>query len=190
MTRRFLDDIRADIASQMPDNTLGLITPAIVRNLLNDIIDSTIQDECGIVTSVPVAGFAVTTTFTPITTAVFTQDIGGDGSFLTVNAAGGNITLSSTAGFAYSVVAAISFEAPNNDEIEIVVLVDGVPKPYSPLGTGRGNNRPVTVYVDAIINPAPASALVQVGLRAPAGATTILIEDCVLGVTIQPTNNP
>ena len=45
MARRFLDDIRADIASQLPDNTVGAITPAIVRGLLNDIIASTVQDE-------------------------------------------------------------------------------------------------------------------------------------------------
>ena len=190
MARRFLDNIRSDISTFLADNITGDISPADIRNILNDIIDSTIQDECGIVTSAPVAGYAIAATFTPITTGVFTEEIGGDGSFLTVSAAAGNVTLSSTAGFAYNVVGAISFAAPNNTEIEIVVLVDGVPKPYSPLGTGRGNNRPVTVYTDAIINPAPAGAVVQLGLRAPAGATTITIEDCVLGVTIQPTNNP
>ena len=65
MARRFLDDVRADIQSLLPDNITGEISPADMRTLLTDITDSTIQDEC-IITGDVGATFALTGAFQPI----------------------------------------------------------------------------------------------------------------------------
>ena len=48
MSRIFLDDLRADIAALFADNTIGAISPANLRGIMLDTIDSTIEDEGGI----------------------------------------------------------------------------------------------------------------------------------------------
>lgn len=193
MTRKFLDDVRAEIDVNFPDNTTGAITPALTRSTLHDIVDSTVSDEALIAGAPEVTGYALTTTFSALTTGLYSAEAGGDGSFLTTNIAAGNITTSPTAGFTYSVSAALTVQAANNEIVEMAIMVNGVASRFQPSITGRGtNDRPVSVYIEAFVNGADSTAnsVIQICARMPDGAGTISIDDVILNVTIKPTNDP
>lgn len=189
MTRRFLDDIRSDIVTLMPDNNIGAITPAITRGILTDMVDSTVQDEGAISANAPTLGIATTDSFTQLTTP-YAQNAGGDGDFITPDQINGEITTSSTAGFTYSLIGSIAFEGSANDPFEFVILEDGSPVGFITRETGEGNNDPVSSYVRTLIDAAPADAVYSIGVRTPEGNNTIDILDIELVAIIQPTNNP
>ena len=68
MTRRFLDDIHSDVTTLFADNVTGNISPADLRSVFNDTLDSTIQDEADIFSTGPTAGIVLTGTFASLTT--------------------------------------------------------------------------------------------------------------------------
>ena len=187
MTRRFLDDVRNDMAGQL--QTGAATTAPELNLLLQDLIDSTVQDECGITgeTNTPLA---TTVAWASITTG-FNVDVGGDGSFLIPNAASGIITTSATAGFTYEIELFASFEdLANGQRIDFSVLENGTPVGFLSANQGEGNDDPVTATAKMISLSTPANAVYSVGVRTPQGANNITIVSLILVVTIQPTNNP
>jgi hypothetical protein len=187
MARRFLDDIRADIATLLPDNTSGLITPAIVRSILTDIVDSEYSDEGGM-TGGEVLGVTVTGTPTPL--SIFNTEIGALPGFITPNSGAGTITCSSTAGFTYSVYGVITFEADNNEPITLNITTDGIPRSVFSTGTGRGPGRPITLLVEGLVLSTPPNAVMQLTLNSDGSTEQIDILSSAFFVTIDPTNNP
>jgi hypothetical protein len=156
-----------------------------------DTIDSCIQDEAAIVSSTPSTGIATTTTWQPLTTGIYDGTVGGDASFLIMDAVNGTVTTSATAGFTYSFAGKLSLTGiDQNTPIEFAILADGVAVGFIASVTGGHNSRPLSVDVGFITLSTPASTVYTIGVQTPDGVQTIAISDIALGVTINPTNNP
>ena len=187
MTRRFLDDVRGDIVTQL--QTAANTTGPELSALLIDTIDSTVQDEANIASTVSTVGLVTTTAFVPM--LVFGEDNGGDGVFLTPDFLNGTITVSPTAGFTYTFSCNVSIEnLQNSVPCEFVVMENGSPVGLSFALTGDGNNDPVTIAIRHLVNAAPANAVYSIGVRTPSGANTLDVLAIEMIAVIHPTNNP
>lgn len=186
MARQFLDDLRTRIVNELPDNSVGLITPEIMRDLTRDIIDSTVQDE-GAINGPGQTGVALTGTYQNL--GGYSSSQGGDGTFVKLDVGLGQIVTATTAGFTYEVLAAVSFEGSTNDEYEFAIGINGAPGAYQPSVTGRGPGRPSSVYLRAYQTSLPSDSVITVMARSPDNAT-IDVTDIILGAIILPTNNP
>ena len=187
MARRFLDDIRADILSELPDNTVGAITPAIVRGILRDMCDSLAQDECAL-TSPPSAVVNLTTTPTEYP-QIFDAVIGGAPGFLVGNATTGRFELSPTPGFSYTFRYYLQAEGNQNAELNFNIVRDGVVvgETYEIIarGPGRGTASAAAWYELTGI----ANGTFGLALSSP-GSDTFTITNAFAIASIVPTNNP
>lgn len=188
MTRRFLDDIRSDVTTLLADNMAGDISPADMRSIFDDTIDSTIADEGEIFSTASTIGVVLTGTFASLTT-IYDVNGGGDGNFLNPAFASGTITGSGTAGFSYTVRAAITIAAGNNEEVEFAIGINGVAEPYFATLVGDGA-RDQSVSIGAFDRTSSISAVYTLMARAADGAATIDVDAVRLVAVIQPTNNP
>jgi hypothetical protein len=189
MTRRFLDDVRADINAQIITNAAGLITAAILAPLMIDTIDSSVEDEAGLGSNILVPALAVndtTWTVVPMDTAR-----GGDAQFLIVDLIGNQITTSPVAGYTYNNTGLASIIGSNNAVYELAILADGLPVGYIGVVTTRGPSKPVTVQAYELELSTPASTSFQIGIRIVSAVSgTVDIVSSANIVTIKPTNNP
>jgi hypothetical protein len=188
MSRIFLDTLRANIATVFPDNTLGEISPADLRGICLDTVDSTVPDEALLTMSAPLVGEVLTAT-PSIPLSQFDGSIGGDGVFLKPNPAGGYIEGTTTAGFSYYIIAESTFSPGNNEIVNIQGVVDGVP--FGPVQSVTGNGTDaVSVSLIAVFNSMPSDGQLALSYAAPDGAATITIQSAETLVIITPTNNP
>lgn len=203
MTRRFLDDIRADkltVAAAFTDLlvTAGDTTAPALNGILQtnlaldqDMLDSVTQDESAIASNAPSLGVATTAAFTPLTTGIYDIAVGGDDDFLTVDAAAGTITTSPIAGFTYTCEGRVTFQDIGSSvPIEFSILADGVQAGFIGGLTGGGNTRPRTVAFSHIKLATPANTVYTIGVRTPNGNQDIDITSIAMSCFIQATNNP
>lgn len=188
MTRRFLDDIRANITALLV--TAGETTAPDLAALMIDQVDSVVDDEAAIASTTPSLAVPTAIAWQPLTTGIYDISVGGDGDFLKVDATAGNITGSSVAGFTYELDGKISFQdLGSNVAINFSILVDGVQAGFIAALTGGGGTRPRTAAFTHIVLSAPADALFQIGIQTPDGVQAIDIGSVGLQATIKPTNN-
>jgi hypothetical protein len=195
MTRRFLDDIRTEVNSRIADNDIGAIDAADIRNPLQDIIDSTIQDEAGLTndaqTQVSVSvGSSWVSIDDALSLGVYDTVIGGDATFLIPDLAAGSITSTATAGFSYNAKGAVQLDAGTNVVVECAIGMDGVPGDLIGSIVGTNGVRFQGVYVERYVPSVPSSSAFTLMLRAPAGTTSVDLTVRTFGVIILPTNNP
>ena len=188
MTRRFLDDIRAEINGYLV--TDGNTTADELRLSLIDMIDSTINDECAIFTTAPTLGIDVTDDWTKVNSTVYDGDQGGDGSFLIPSFATGDIETSSTAGFTYTIICSVSFEGDTGDRYDFTITENDIPIGLAVSENAEGNNDPVSATIYHQVKSAPSGAKYALAIRSQNATDQIDIISCQLNVTIQPTNNP
>ena len=187
MARRFLDDIRADIISLLPDNTVGSITPAIVRGLLNDIIASTVQDEVAM-TSPPSTVLNLTPTPTEYP-QIFQAAIGNVPGFLTGNFTTGRFECSATPGWSYRFEFYLQAEGGQNNELGFQIMRNGVVVGERFEIITRGAGRGVTASAAWYEISAPANATYSIAISSP-GSDTFTITNAFALAAIVPTNNP
>lgn len=187
MARRFLDDIRADLLTLLPDNVVGEISPADVRGILRDIIDSTVQDEAAL-TSPPSTVLNLTPTPTEYP-QIFDAVIGGLPGFLVANAVTGRFELSPTPGFSYTFRYYLQAEGPQNAELNFNITRGGVVvgETYEIItrGPGRGTAAAAAWYEISGV----ANGTFGVALSSP-GSDTFTITNAFAIASIVPTNNP
>lgn len=189
MSRIFLDDLRAATTALFADNTTGDISPADLRGVMLDTIDSTVQDECNLAATAPTLALATTASFVPL--SVYGEDNGGDGVFLTPDFVSGTITTAAEAGFTYTINCNATIESLQNSvPCEFVVLENGIPDGLAFALTGDGKDDPVSIAIRHLINAAPASAVYSIGIRTPDGASTLDVMAIEVIAVIHPTNNP
>jgi hypothetical protein len=187
MTRRFLDNVRSDINTQIVTNANGDITAVVLAPLMIDTIDSCVIDQSRLIKNVPEAAVALTTVYTqPI---IYNESEGGDATFLKVNLGAGSITTNVTEGFTYNVEMFISFIGINNTRYDASFLVNGVPTgiTVSTIRSGADEQSLLTLTGTAL--SAASNSTVTIGLKADV-AGDIEILAAVLRVDIAPTNNP
>jgi hypothetical protein len=187
MSRRFLDDVRTDVNTQLVTNGTGAITASILNPIILDTIDSTIPDEC-FLSGDATAAIPIGVTYTQLSTA-FNNQAGGDGDFLKPDVVNGQVETSTTAGFTYSVSTRVSFYGTTNSDFDFTIFQDGVAIGFAGGETGEGVNDPVTGVASVLVNSAPTNALYSVAVKS-SQASTIDIIDILLSVIILPTNNP
>ena len=191
MSRIFLDDLRNSINTEIIFNDAGEITADVLRPLLIDTIDSTIQDECVLASNVPSLGIVTGAAWVALTTGIYDITVGGDAEFLLPDEAAGHISTSAVAGFTYVVRGSISFtDMQNNRHINFAILADGVPVGFIAHDTGRGNGKPESASFEHVSLSAPANTVYQIGVQTDDGANTVDVLTIGLSVVIQPTNNP
>lgn len=187
MARLFLDTLKQNIATNIPDNAVGAVTPAIIRSIMTDIIDSTTNDEVEMWTSATVGPIALTGTYQDL--LVFDTVEGGD-AFLIPNAPAGSITTGPSAGFSYRVIAQIQYTAGNNEQVEFVMAAGGIPFSFVSGYTTPNNGAQVTALVDVFANSVPANTVVTLQAKALDGTATINVLQSSFLMAILPTNNP
>jgi hypothetical protein len=190
VSRRFLDDVRADLTGLLVDNVSGNIEASDLLPLLIDLSDSTIEDESAI--TGPSVGILVNTAvaWAPIG-LVYTGETGGDVDFLKLDQAAGTVQGSSTPGYTYSVTGFVSYtDGQANRQVDLAVLRDGAPVGFIARTAGRGNGRPLTASFAHLNLSSDADAVYQIGIQTPEGVNSIELLDIALGLTIRPTNNP
>jgi hypothetical protein len=191
MSRRFLDDVRAEIHAIIKTNGNAEITGPLLNGLMIDMIDSTIQDESVIASNIPSGPIPTTTTFTPLTTGIYDESSGGDGVFLKPDFINGEIISGATAGFSYTVRGLVSInDTQINRLVNFVILKNGVPAGFISQNVGRGNSKPISLSVEHYSLSTPSDTVYQIGVETPDGANTVDILSIGMSLTIQATNNP
>ena len=192
MSRKFLDDIRAEITSQMPDNNVGLVTPAIVRGIMQDIVDSTVEDVAFIYrTGGPLVGYARTATAALLPTLFDANYLATNMDGVATQQAAGTITLGNVAGRQYKGTFNITFEGANGSEVQAGLFIGGVLSPlWGAAASVPAANRQVTITMPWYINKSVASQVIGPALWLPNGAGTIDVTAVQFSCSIMPTNNP
>jgi len=198
MARKFLDTVRTDIAAKLADNTTGEISALDMREVLRDLLDSTVSDEAAFTNAVtpPVLSMALDATWRPLTDAnvtggaVFDTVVGGDAEFLRMEPSNSGIRGSATVGWSYNVKGSISIDGATNVAIEIAMGMNGEPGTLVQTVIGTNGVRFTGTYLERYVLSAPADALFQLLVRAPDGPTTASISSRGFGAIILPTNNP
>ena len=188
MTRKFLDDVNTEIDTLFLNNAAGEISPADLRLVCKDIIDSCINDEGIISTTSVQTGVATTSTLTALD--VFDTEIGGDNEFIKLDAATGTITCAAIAGFSYGIRAQLELIAGNQEVFSIAILVDGVQVGASGAMTSQGPGDPVSAFVEALVLSMGADAVVQLGIESQNAVDTFDLQTASIQVEIKPTRNP
>ena len=188
MSRKFLDDVRAEVAALINDNIVGDITPADVRVCLNDMIDSLVSDEVAM-TSPP--STVLNTTVTPTEfPAVFDAVINSVPGFLIGNVVTGRFELSATPGFSYTFRLFVEAEGQQNDELTFNITRNGVIIGETFEIVTRGPGRATAASAAWFELSAPASATFGVVFSSPNGPGTFTVTNCFMIAVIIPTNNP
>lgn len=187
MARRFLDDIRTEITTRIPDNDVGAIDAADVRTPVLDLIDSVVTDEATLDVDIGKTGLAVGTSF--VTYADYDSSAGDDANFLKINQAGGFVQGTSTAGFSYLMVVSMSAIFAANRVLDIAVGVNGVETGFIASSAGQGVGDPVFLTTTFFVRSAGSNDDFSLVWKADA-ATTVDVTDARLTTVIWPTNNP
>lgn len=189
MARRFLDNIRADMALlYVPGGGIAAVNEGA---LMLDMLDSVIQDEAVIASNAASLAVPTTTSYLPLTTDIYDVGVGGDDDFITLDVINGTVTTSSTPGFTYELEGKVSFaDLGSNVKINFSVLVNGVQAGFVAELTGGGGTNPRTASFSHVVLSALADAVFTIGVQTPDVADTIDINSIALSCTIQPTNNP
>jgi len=192
VSRKFLDDIRAEITSQMPDNSVGLVTPAIVRGIMRDIVDSTVEDVAFIYrTGGPATGYARTATAALLPNLFDADYLASNMDGTTTQITAGTITLGTVAGRQYKGTFNITFEGANGTEVQAGLFIGGVLSPlWGAAASVPAASRQVTITMPWYINKSVASQVIGPALWLPNGAGTIDVTAVQFSCSIMPTNNP
>ena len=194
MSRKFLDTLRTEIDAGVFTNSEGKITAANVNSILKDMTDSLAQDEAGLLGDAPVT-MVLTDAWQSISDATVTgapaygNAIGGEPDFLIVDSAAGTVTGSSTAGFSYECIGAVTLDAATNAVIEASVGVNGVPGAYIASIVGTGGVRNISVYLSRYNLTSGVDDVYSLMLRVESGSGSITLGPRTFGAIVLPTNN-
>ena len=198
MARDFIDNIKAAMlgVGGIEDNNTGLVTPADVRAILTDMMDSLKEDEANLY-STAASSFTFPTpndTWGVVGGAGIYDVATGDDSlgdaFLNVDQTAGTVTGKDVDGYSYEFFCNITIDdIPNNREIYLCVSQNGTPISETSL-TGRGINDPVSRSWSTFLQTATANDVFALSIKDPIAAATVVDIDSVNFLTvIKPTNN-
>lgn len=194
MTRRFLDDIKADYDALLVSNTSGDIGPLADKALRFDTMDSVKDDEAAIYSSSPVAGpIPTTVAFSSLTTGLYDTAVGDDSlgqGFLNTDETNGVIVGKNIAGFHYDIEGAVNFTPNNGVTYDFSLGVNGVEGFRIASVTGQPGGDPFSISLKRISISTPASASFSLMCRTPDGTDSLDIIEAVLVAIVKPTNNP
>jgi hypothetical protein len=170
MTRKTVVELQAQADSSLPDNSSNLITPAAIRTMIKDFLDSftPAYGALNITTNKVLAAGLADIPVSPFDAVVIAQS-----PEFTADAVAGTITRAQTI-VTNSMTLNLSFEAPANRNITFTIYKDGAPTANSITVTGAGASNPVSANLVALDYSA-AAVTYSVRCRADANNTTVTI---------------
>lgn len=192
MTRKFLDDLRTEIVAAFPDNTAGLITPAALRVVAEDTVDSLAIDESTIFRQAASGSTTLAVGITPTDIVAVADANITDANMdnTAADEANGRWTSGDVGGRSYRIQAHASVELGNNMTFILGFSINGTPAPFQSFTSGRGAADPISLSLNAPLDAVPASATIQMFCITPDGAETVTFQAFAAEYIILPTNNP
>ena len=171
MTIRSVLELLAQADADLPDNATGLISPADVRNLIKDILD-TVSPAYG---AIQCSGVTKVLSASPVVLSPFTATVTATAGYYQANLTNGTITREiGTVGIAGATdffIADGAVEGTNNDLVTVVLYKNGAPTPYSVSVTCQGAGRPVEWNATGLIyTAAPGNAAYDLRVFGDAGS--------------------
>ncbi len=177
MTRRYTDQLIQELPNELPDNTAGDITPAVLRQMINDVIMSLRPAFAGVYGTHTGAPLNVTlnkSTWTPInTTGLFTDGASSEASEIGFNLTTGAIIVKLSP-YNHFFNSEISFEGPNGRLLDLAIGVNGVPVTFFGATECLGNNILQTFSARGVAFPAQNASVQLLGKWYGGAATNIL----------------
>jgi hypothetical protein len=174
MARKTYFQLLAQAAATLEDNTTGNITPADVRGMVTDFLDSFAP------------AYGVLQTVTPFTVTAQLVD-GAALPFDTVyianapewvaNAAGGTVQRADSPNTS-QITVQLTLETNNGRQVTATVYRDGVPTAFSASVTGAGAGNPVGLNI-FVVSTSSAAATYDVRLRSDVAATSVTINSAI-----------
>ena len=125
MTLKFIQDIKAEINTQLPDNSTGAITPSILRGVLQNMTDSLYTRGAAILgTHSPAVVLALTAALTKFTTLILNQ-INNNPSIFTTSIVNANIT-ALEGGFFHQFTMTAVFDGPVSTDVKFALFKNNV----------------------------------------------------------------
>ena len=150
MTRKYSNDIRAEIDTLVPDNTTGQVTPAGIRQIMHDIVDS-FTPAYGALRRTASTMVALTTTPTKL---VVYDEVVRSTPELVASAANDTITATRAGSYNFSFTSSLSGQ--NNSDIVMELFRNGLSTPWRALTTTTGAGNRAEITVSGIVS-APAN---------------------------------
>jgi len=166
---KFLTLINA-LATTFPDNNVGQITPAILRDFLDSMLRTAFEPDAFLFGSTPTV-VNLTNAWSVLPPAFWTSNGFDPSADISADQALGRLIGSPLVGLDYLVYPNISLEGTVNSPVEVGIFKSGV-APTVALGTCTlaGAGRPVSVFFSYWFQAAAANEYFQLGLRSPTGA--------------------
>ena len=187
MTLKTIQDIKNQIAATMPDNTSGVITPAVLRAALLDMCDS-LFSRAAVLYGSHGAGLAQSITTTPTNYPVLMPTaINNNPTLFTVNALTGLIT-AAVGGFGYTFSLNGVWSAAINTEVDAVLFRNGVA--YSRATMSQSTTAGVqlrTMSATILAGGVLANDVFEMRLSSPTGPVSITFRSLDLTVSLNPT---
>lgn len=175
-------ELSAAVNAAFPDNTTGLITPAILRGFLQDFLNA-VRPAYGIVT---LTGSNVQTLGLTPQVVVFTGASDSSAAETTSTAATGSIVRDSPG--TSTINFSIDLEASNGRFVTFTLYKDGAPTLWRITGNGAGAGNPVAVALTAIDYADPAATYQVFATAEIEGVSTTLANGALI-VSVDPVNS-
>jgi len=171
MTIRSIIELLAQADADLPDNAAGLISPADVRGLIKNLLD-TLSPAYG---AIQCSGVSKVLSASPVVLSPFTAAVTATAGYYQTNLTNGTITREiGTAGIAGATdffIADGAVEGPNNDLVTVTLFKNGAPTAYSVSVTCQGTGRPVEWNMAGIVySAAPGNASFDLRASGDAGS--------------------
>jgi hypothetical protein len=127
MTRRYTDQLLQELPNELPDNTGGDITPAVLRQMVTDIVQSLRPAFAAMEGNHQAAPVQVTlnnSTWTPLVTGIYTAGMASDSAELAYNMTTGSL-VTKFSDFIHFFTSELSFEGPNGRNLDLSIGVNG-----------------------------------------------------------------
>lgn len=175
MTRKLTDALKAELIGNLPDNTVGEISPADVRAALVDILDS-LRPSYGALIGSPAEPVAITLTQTwqPIPLTVWTAKIESDPNEIGADQANGELVIKFDR-YNPRFQAEVSFTADNAEETLWTFAVDGIPVGITMSMDGHGATKFTQVLWESFQWPA-VNARVSILAKSATASNAVTIK--------------
>lgn len=145
MTIRSILELLAEADANLPDNTTGQISPADVRTLIKDFLD-TVSPAYGVISA---TSSVEALTATPAVISPFTAILAATAGYFTANLTNGSVTrpLNGIAGASVRLTANGDVAGANNTAVTVTLYKNGAATPFKTTVATRGAANPVSFNI-------------------------------------------
>ena len=183
MARKSTQELLAEIAAKLPDNTIGAITPALLREVLDDIV---LAFQPAYAYLQQVAGTVLTLGLTPVQVGFVTAFDSLPSQSTSTGGAAAQIAITDRGTTSFEFTADI--ETNNGRFVTFTLYKNGAPTTWRVTANGGGTGNPVACGFSAIDYADPA-ATYSIWASAEVDATSVTFSNAGVIAAIQPVND-